>query len=113
MCRRRNADSNKHSGRVSFDDILDEDGKFDLEKARRTGGIMAIKRLTFFRSGRVKSVELRDRNYSLELMGKHHTIWTGDEDPDEALKRYVEALRQKRQLPPGSQPSVPGEVKRS
>src|SRR4051812_20270005 len=72
--------------RASLDDILDERGRFDLAKARRTAGIYAIKRVTFDRSGKVKSVELRDKNGALELMGKHHDLWSGDyKDPDEFL----------------------------
>jgi hypothetical protein len=61
-------------GRASFDDILNDKGRFDLAKARRTNAIFAIKKLTFHRSGRVKSVELRDKSTSLELLGKHHGL---------------------------------------
>jgi hypothetical protein len=84
--------------RASLDDILDEHGRFDLAKARRTAGIYAIKRATFHRSGKIKSVELRDKNGALELMGKHHDLWTGDyEDPDEVLSRFLNIP--KRMLP--------------
>jgi hypothetical protein len=60
--------------RTSFDDILDDKGHFDLAKARRTSAIFAIKKLTFCRYGRIKSIELRDKVSSLEIMGKYRAV---------------------------------------
>lgn len=35
-------------------------------------------------------VELRDKNGSLELMGRHHGCWTDEiDDPDEILSHYT------------------------
>lgn len=84
--------------RASLDDILDVRGKFDLEKARRTGAIYAVRKLTFYRTGQIRSVELRDKNASIELMGKHHGLWSQDwEDP---LDRLAELLKIPRGLLP-------------
>jgi hypothetical protein len=85
--------------RTSLDDILDDAGRFDLAKARRTGAIFGIKKLTFYQSGQIKAVELRDKNASVELMGKHHGLWTDEfEDPREVLARILG--RPKGWLPP-------------
>ena len=78
--------------RATLDDVLDDEGKFDIEKARRTGGIHAVKSVQFYPyGGGVKSVTLRDRNSSLELMGKHFDLWGTEEfDPDREARRLLE-----------------------
>jgi hypothetical protein len=97
---------NETLGRTSFlaratlDDVLDEEGKFDLDKARQTGGIHAIKRLRIRTNTRrykdgtedvtvTHEVELRDKNSSVELMGRHLGLWDDDEDPREVLERLL------------------------
>ncbi len=77
--------------RASLDNVLSKTGKFDIVKARRTGGIHTIKTMHFHRdSGEVKSITLRDHNQSLEIMGKHFRLWDDDEDPDAEAKRLLE-----------------------
>ena len=79
---------------ANMDMVLDDEGRFDIKKARETGGIFAIKKVTerevttYYKDGthvvRVyRSVELRDKNESLRLMGLHHNLWTGEYDPQE------------------------------
>ncbi len=86
---------------ASLDLVLDDNGQFDILKARETGGIHALKKLKVrnftrrYKDGTVEEIvttemELRDKNGSLELMGKHHNLWTGEiDDPDEVLSRIL------------------------
>jgi hypothetical protein len=92
---------NETLGRVSFlaraslDDVLDDEGHFSIEKARETGAIHAIKRLRIRTHRRgdsedtVIDVEMRDKNASAELMGKHLGLWDDSEDPRDALERLL------------------------
>lgn len=76
---------------ASLDMVLDENGKFSIEKARETGGIHALKKIKIreytkrFKGGFSETVvthevELRDKSGSAELLGKHHELWTGEMD---------------------------------
>ena len=97
--------------RATLDDVLDEQGSFDIEKARRTGGIHALKRIKSrawkrtYKDGTVEEVvthgvELRDRNASLELMGRHMDLWE-QEDLELAKKRLLEMeIEAANSLPP-------------
>jgi len=86
---------------ATLDDVLDDEGRFDIEKARETGGIHALKKVKTrtwsrqFPNGTVEQVvthevELRDKNGSLELMGRHFQLWNDGEDPDAEAKRLLE-----------------------
>ena len=79
--------------------MLDAGGHFDILRARETGGIHALKKVKVrnftrrYKDGTVDEVvttevELRDKNGSLELMGRHHRCWTDEiDDPEEILAR--------------------------
>ncbi len=86
---------------ASLDLVLDDNGQFDIRRARETGGIHAMKKVKVrnftrrYKDGTVEDVvttevELHDKNGSLELMGKHHGLWTDEiDDPDEVLSRLL------------------------
>ena len=86
---------------ASLDLVRDDNGHFDIQKARQTGGIHALKKVKVrnfarrYKDGTVgevvtTEVELRDKNGSLELMGRHNNLWSGEiDDPDEILSRIL------------------------
>ena len=82
--------------RATLDDVLDDQGRFDLVKARETGGIHALKNVQFHPNGAVNSVTLRDGNNSLELMGKHFDLWGAEYDPDREARRLLEMEQEDR-----------------
>ena len=93
--------------RATLDDVLDEEGRFDIKKARETGGIHALKRIKHrisryhlkdgtFRETITHEVELRDRNGSLELMGRQFQLWDDGEDPDAEARRLLEEEAEER-----------------
>jgi hypothetical protein len=85
--------------RATLDDVLDAEGRFDVEKARNTLGIHALKTIQFHADGSVKSVTLRDKNGSLELMGRHFQLWDDGEDPDTEARRLLEEEAAERKRP--------------
>ena len=77
-------------GRATLDGALSATGTFDIKKARKTGTIHALRKVIFHPSGKVKAIELRDKSSSIELMGKHHGVWSSEiDDPEEILSRYT------------------------
>ena len=88
--------------RATLDDVLDDEGKFSIQKARQTGAIHALKKIRVrkftrrYRDGTIDEtvnydIELRDPKHTgLDLLGKHHGLWTeGWEDPLEKLARLM------------------------
>lgn len=80
---------------------MDEEGNFDIQKARETGAVYALKKVKIRNCTRrckdgtveetvAQEVGLRDKNISLELMGRRHDLWSGDiGDPEELLSRLT------------------------
>lgn len=65
-------------GRASVDDIMDVDSSgrlsFNFRRAQEQGKLHLIKSVTPTQSG--TKVELHDRMKALELLGKHHKLFT-------------------------------------
>ena len=65
-------------GRASVDDIMDVDSSgrlsFNFKRAQEQGKLHLIKSVTPTQSG--TKVELHDRMKALELLGKHHKLFT-------------------------------------
>ena len=94
--------------RATLDDVLDEQGKFDIVKARKTGGIHTIKTVHFHQDGAtIKSITLRDHNHSLDLMGRHFQIWNDEEDPDEEARRLLREEEERKRLAVDGTPENP------
>ena len=81
--------------------VLDENGEFDIVRARETGGIHALGRLKVikttrtYKDGTIDEIvrhefSLRDKNLNLQLLGKHHGLWTDEyEDPDDLISEAL------------------------
>jgi hypothetical protein len=77
-------------GRATLNDAVNGRGAFDIKKARKTGAIHALKKIAYYPSGKVKAIELRDKSSSIELMGKHHGVWSSEiDDPEEIFERLL------------------------
>lgn len=69
-------------GRADFDDVTDENGNLDLKKAREGGTSRLIKRVkrrsitTEESDISEEEIEMHDRLKALELIGKHHKLFT-------------------------------------
>lgn len=83
--------------RASAVDILNEKGEFDLADVRRRGVgymISGVKTRTTTHPNGATTVtqefKLENRKGFLQLLGKHHKLWTGEiDDPDEVLSRLL------------------------
>ena len=88
---------------ATLDDVLDEDGHFDIKKARETGGIHALTRL------KVKTVKRRHKDGSedrtvthdlaieprskfIDLMGHYLELWEGIGNPLEVVRRLMKPI---------------------
>ncbi len=102
--------------------VLDDDGYFDNEKAKRTGGIHLLTKHETTRVTRhhkdgsydvIETMKLAidPPRRALEALGKHHSLWTGEEDPMDAFARLLGVPKEKLQIPSSFDPaSIPGEL---
>ena len=99
---------------ASLDMVLDENGFFDIAKARKTGGLHALGRLKVRRYIRrfkvgtpdeweeetvVHELALRDKNYNIELLGRHHDLWTGEIKDPRGLLAEILGISKEQLLP--------------
>lgn len=65
--------------RAAYSDAIDEDGTVDVAKLVSTGRAHLIKAIKFTESGK-KNVEFYDAQSALQLLGKHHKLFTDKQE---------------------------------
>jgi len=85
-------------GRASIEDLMDVDDSgrmtFNFKRAKEQGKLHLIKTITPTREG--LKVELHDRMRALELMGKHHKLFTDKVDiglDEETAKNIISVIQ--------------------
>lgn len=62
--------------RATFDDLLNDQGNFDLNRARELGKLNSVRRMVFDQRKGEIVIELVDAQHALELIGKAHKLFT-------------------------------------
>lgn len=75
--------------RAAYSDAIDEDGTVDVAKLVSTGRAHLIKAIKFTESGK-KNVEFYDAQSALQLIGKHHKLFTDVSETKHSGKLEIE-----------------------
>ncbi len=104
--------------RNTIADILDDQGRFSMAKARETGAIHQVRRITYHKDGTtIHSVEMDHRKIGFDLMGRYYRLWdrggySALEDDQEKSRQLLAKLTgtQPHLLPPANPMDVEGEL---
>ena len=88
---------------ATFDDVLNDEGRFDIEKARETGGIHALTRIKVSDTTRTlkdgsqerrvtHDLAIEPRSRFIDLIGRNLELWEGIGNPIETIRRLMRPL---------------------